>query len=95
MQLPSLFLTNDMLDGDYYVGKFDIPAGFVPLSNTASCEQQYVEPEFVVPENVKIVNNGDKTFTVKIHKSHINEFKDGIEYSMVLLSSSCMKEVDL
>jgi hypothetical protein len=80
MQLPSLFLTNDMLDGDYYVGKFDIPAGFVPLSNTASCEQQYVEPEFVVPENVKIVNNGDKTFTVKIHKSHINEFKDGIEY---------------
>jgi hypothetical protein len=80
MQLPSLFLTNDMLDGDYYVGKFDIPAGYVPLSNTASCEQQYVEPEFVVPENVKIVNNGDKTFTIKIHKSHINEFKDGIEY---------------
>jgi len=80
MKLPSLFLTDEMMQDDYYIGTFDIPAGFVNLSNTASCEQQYIEPEFVVPENVEIINNNDKTFTIKIHKSHINEFKDGIEY---------------
>lgn len=80
MKMPSLFLTDDMLVGDYYLGDFDIPASFVNLSNTASCELQYVEPEFITPENVEIVNNNDKSFTIKIHKSYINDFKLGVDY---------------
>ena len=80
MTLPSLFLTNDMLNGDYYEGTFDIPAGYVNLSATASSEKQLVEPEFVLPENVKIINNGDKTFTIKVHKNYIQDFEDGVEY---------------
>lgn len=80
MDLPSLFLTDDMLNGDYYELTFDVPAAYATYSDKANAKSQLVVPKFVTPENVKIIDNGDKTFTARVHKNYINDFVEGVDY---------------